>query len=222
MKLADLPQHHAILLVESERGAVGAALWNELKLDSVAHRFFNQTVLDIDTVRSLISWAQTPYNGEKIALMSFHTAGTPAQNAMLKILEDPRDGVRFIILTSNVASLIPTVLSRMHIVQTEATKNVQDRVDIHDAVLFLNTKPSLRMKLPHVIDITSREDEEGRKDREAIRQFILRVVDALASSKESKPSYIQETLEIAAFAGDSSSSGKALLEYLSLLLPVTK
>ncbi len=223
MKLTDLPEHHAVLIVNHDRQVVGESLWKELQEKSLVHRFFDQTVLDIDTVRSLIAWAQTAYNGQKTALVSFHTAGIPAQNAMLKILEEPRDGVRFILVTSNVSALIPTVLSRVHQIRSQKSEDREERVEgTKEVHLFLETKPTLRMKLPFVVELVSREDEEGRKDREAVRAFILDLVDVLRATQYIKPAHIQETLEMASYAGDPSSSGKALLEYLSLLLPEMK
>ena len=157
MKLTDLPKHHAILLENNEREALGLALYSELQAISPVHRFFNQTVLDIETARSIITWAQTPYNEEKIALVSFHTAGLEAQNALLKIIEEPRDGVRFIFLTSNTAKLIGTVMSRVlyvrDVMSTEITKDAKD---------FLSTPHALRMKSPSIIALLARVDEEDR------------------------------------------------------------
>ena len=217
MKLSLIPTHHAVLLIHENREELSNSLWDELQNISPAHRFFNQTVLDIDTSRNIITWANTPYNDEKIALISFHTASLPAQNAMLKVIEEPPIGVRFILLTSNKESLIDTVLSRVQEFNNEEqrTKNEEPALE------FLSTNYSNRMKLPFIISLLAKMDEEGRKDREAVRNFILSLVEVLRSKKvESK--YILETLETASFASDSSASGKALLEYLSLLLPVTK
>lgn len=218
MKLSDLPKHHALLLVTSEREALGFALYDELKSISPAHRFFNQTVLDIDTARNIISWSNTPYNEERIGLISFHTAGVPAQNAMLKVLEEPRVGVRFIVVTSNKDSLLPTVLSRLQMVGLQKEKNS----NLEMAELFLETKPTARIKLPFVTELLSREDEEGRKNREVLREFILNLTESLKIQKNIKSKYIEETIEMSSYAGDPSSSGKAILEYLSLLLPQTK
>lgn len=219
MKLSDLPNHHAVLLVHSERDAVDVALHEELSSLSPVHRFFNQTVLDIDTARAIITWANIPYNDEKVAVISFHTASLPAQNAMLKILEEPRVGVRFILVTSNKDSLIDTVLSRLHEVKNKTQKVVADK-NIN-AEEFLQTQNVSRMKLPFVIELLSQIDEEGRKDRESVRIFILSLVEVLNSLKvESR--YITETLQVASYASDPSASGKALLEYLALLLPQVK
>lgn len=218
MKFSELPLHHAVLITHSDRASYGEALWNELSALSPAHRYFNQTVLDIETARAIISWAQTPYNDERIALISFHTAGLPAQNAMLKVLEEPRPGTRLVLLTSNASNLIDTVLSRVHHV-----RGIDNTASIHTshAEEFLRTSPSFRMKLSFVVDILAQLDEEGRKDREAVREFILCLVSALSEARV-EPRFITETLQVASYASDPSASGKALLEYLALLLPQIK
>lgn len=217
MKLSDLPEHHAVLVVHPNREATATTLWEELRKLSPAHRFFNQTVLDIDTSRDIIAWTNTPYNDEKIALISFHTAGIPAQNAMLKILEEPRAGVRFILLTSNKENLLGTVLSRVRHVEADGGAGKVS----HEAFEFLQTPHGLRMKLPNIVQLLSQVDEEGRKNRESVRAFILELAETLSKEKAA-PNYIVETLEVSSYASDPSASGKALLEYLTLLLPQLK
>ncbi len=222
MKLSDLSKHHAVLVVDGEREAVSLALWNELQALSPAHRFFNQTVLDIDTARKIISWANTPYNEEKIALISFHTGGIPAQNSMLKILEEPRDGVRFILVTSNKDNLIDTVTSRLFEVTSRKSVHKVESEFLIPVEAFLKTNPTARIKLPFIIELLSRVDEEDRKDKESVMKFILQIAESLGNEKNIKPKYIEETLQIASYASDPSVSGKALLEYLALLLPQIK
>ncbi len=218
MKFSELPLHHAVLVTRTDRASYGNDLWSEIEALSPANRHFNQTVLDIETARAIISWAQTPYNEDRIALISFYTAGIPAQNAMLKILEEPRPGVRFILLTTNKDNLLPTVQSRLRHVPVEVFS--EPIVNRH-AEEFLRTSPSFRMKLSFVADLLTREDEEGRKDRESVKSFILSLVSVMRHSR-TDARYITETLEIASYASDPSASGKALLEYLSLLLPEQK
>ena len=214
MKVMNLPQHHAILLESSNRNALSDLLFSELQSLSPAHRFFNQTVLNIDNAREIISWAQTPYSEEKIAILSFHTIGLEAQNALLKLFEEPK-GVRFILITGNIGSLIGTVLSRVYLI-----KEKDNLEKTNDAELFLSTSHGLRMKLPCVVNIISRVDEEDRKDREGVRAFMLSLIATL-EKKSIEQKYIQKTLQTASYASDPSASGKALLEYLALLLPQT-
>jgi hypothetical protein len=97
--------------------------------------------------------------------------------------------------------------------------NQEEAPEQSPAKIFLKTPYTERMKLPYITELLSRVDEEDRKDREAVRMFILSLIPLLTETqRESR--YILETLEIASYASDPSSSGKTLLEYLSLLLPV--
>ncbi len=178
------------------------------------HKYVNQAVLDIHTVRELIVWAHTPYHEERVAIVSFHTATLPAQNAMLKILEEPGEKVRFILITSNKEHLLETVISRTRLI----TPQDVSQVNVF-AKEFLETKPALRFKLKGVTALLAQEDEEGRKDREAVRSFIVSLVDVLATDKKIPKKYIKETLEMASYAGDPSVTVKFIIEYLSLLLP---
>ena len=216
------PTHHAVLYTYSNRQAEAEKLWSELRKLSVAHRYFNQTVLDIDTARTIISWANTPYNDDKTALISFHTASIPAQNAMLKILEEPNACVKFILVTSNKEHLLDTVLSRLYHVEKQLSNHEDvDDVGKNSATQFLSTPHTLRMKLPAIVKLLAEVDEEGRKDREQVRQFIL-LLSTSAGKQGIPPKYIKEIFECASYASGPSASGKALLEYLALLLPVIK
>lgn len=217
MKFSELPLHHAVLITHPDRVVYGGELWEELQKSSPAHKYFNQTVLDIETARDIISFAQAAYNEEKVALISFNTVSLPAQNAMLKVLEEPRSGVRFILLTTHKNTLIETVLSRVRHVQLDGAINVEEK----HAQEFLLTSPSFRVKLSFVTTLLAGVDEEGRKDREAVKRFILSLATVLAENHV-EARYITETLEIASYASDPSASGKALIEYLALLLPQIK
>ncbi len=212
---SEIPPHHAVLMVHKERGAVGASLFDELKELSPVHRFFDQSVLDIETARYISSWSNTPYSGEKVGLISFNTAGLEAQNALLKVLEEPRAGVRFIIITTHREHLIPTVLSRLH--QMNLTQDVLHDEMYTKAYTFLTTPKVNRMNLKEVKLLLEEEDEEGRKKRESVKSFILALTDVL-KTENSESRYILETLEFASYASRPSTSGKALIEYLALLL----
>ena len=218
MNVSPLPSHHAILFVSPRRDVLYASLKDSFP--EPYHKHLTQTVIDIDTARVITSWAksgmESDQTGERAFIVSFHTITHPAQNALLKILEEPQAGVRFIFITTNKEKLLDTVLSRMHVVEEK-----EEKTDTIDARIFLETSPTSRMKLPSIISLLERVDEEGRKDREAVRGFIFSLLDVVQGT--SYPSrYLQEILQVASYAGDPSASGKALLEYLALLLPVLK
>ena len=213
MDYSNLPHHHAVLIVSSKREELAGDLFSELTKLSPAHIFIDKTVLDIESARNLITWTHAPYDSEKIALVSFHTIGLEAQNSLLKILEEPRAGVRFILVTSNKSALIDTVLSRVHVMEMSDTDESTVLAEI-----FLRTESQLRMKLPQIVKLLSMVDEEERKDKEKVKAFILSLATYLSNKKED-PRYILKTLQVASYSTLPSSSGKTLLEYLSLLLP---
>ena len=218
MSLLTKITHHATLFVHPNRKDFVDTLWKELRIESIAHILYDQTVLDIDTARKIILWANTPYASNKIALISFHTSTLPAQNALLKILEEPHIRVKFILVTTNKYTIIDTLYSRLQHLQIE--KNITS-IKNDEAKTFLGTTHIQRMKLPYIVTLLAAVDEEERKDREGVKTFILSLAMTLGlDSRHSQ--HISTTLEMAQYAADPSVSGKSILEYLSLLLPQTK
>lgn len=71
--------------------------------------------LKIETVRQLKSdLLYPPLVGEirSFILYDFHLATLPAQNALLKSLEEPPEYAQFILVCSNLNSVLPTIRSR--------------------------------------------------------------------------------------------------------------
>ncbi|WP_319415051.1 hypothetical protein [Marispirochaeta aestuarii] len=75
----------------------------------------NLSHIPIFMVRNLAYWARTTGHGKaKIIIMeNAESMMDSARNAVLKILEEPPEGVHFILTTSKRAALIPTILSRV-------------------------------------------------------------------------------------------------------------
>lgn len=70
----------------------------------------------VDDIRSIIDQAKTKSLDSKykvIILDEVHMLSTAAQNALLKILEEPPESVVFILCTTNPEKLLPTILSRV-------------------------------------------------------------------------------------------------------------
>lgn len=217
ISIASLPRHHAILILDENRKKVAESLWGELEELSFAHSFFDVTVLDIEDARSISIWANTPFSSKKIALISFHTITVPAQNALLKVVEEPREDVQFIFLTSNKEMLLPTLLSRMLELTEKRTHREKDSLSSS----FLHTKKEERMKLAQITQMISLLDEEGRKDREPVRTFILSLAEELRGSDSSNETVLL-LIELASYAALPSSSTKAILEYIALTIPEKK
>ena len=74
--------------------------------------------IKIKQVRDLISWShQPPINSPRKTahLLSAHCLTIPAQNALLKTLEEPPEYLDLILITPNANLLLPTIRSRCQI-----------------------------------------------------------------------------------------------------------
>ncbi|MCL2110181.1 hypothetical protein FWH30_01185 [Microgenomates group bacterium] len=71
----------------------------------------------VDDIRELISLSQTLPSSSSSALLlpNLEMASISAQNALLKILEEPPSNIHFFLATSNLTKILPTIQSRVHL-----------------------------------------------------------------------------------------------------------
>jgi len=69
-------------------------------------------VIDAESIRDIRRKARLGSGRKVFVIDDSHCMTTVAQNALLKILEEPRDDVLFILVTDAVGGLLPTVFSR--------------------------------------------------------------------------------------------------------------
>lgn len=73
--------------------------------------------LSIDQVRSLYSATQSVEPSRKVVIVDdAHTMGFDAQNAFLKLLEEPPAHVHFILIVHDIGTVLPTIQSRSEVV----------------------------------------------------------------------------------------------------------
>lgn len=101
----------------------------------------NEGSVIIDDIRELYQQTRT-FTAEKRVIIidtGEKSMTTGAQNAFLKLLEEPREGTYFIIATHHVDQLLPTITSRSQKltllpVTSEQTSQIIDELGITDAV----------------------------------------------------------------------------------------
>lgn len=91
--------------------------------------------LHIDEVRSINNFVNTKTINKRYVLISKKIANTVIQNSLLKLLEEAKDNICFVIFVDNLAYLLPTVLSRVYILNLNNTENT----DLYNNY-FLNEK----------------------------------------------------------------------------------
>jgi len=77
------------------------------------------TVEQIRQLRNEAYLSPTELSEKAFLIEPADAMNTAAQNALLKVLEEPPHGVRFFLITSASTSLLPTVRSRCQTIQTE-------------------------------------------------------------------------------------------------------
>ena len=143
--------HHARLYISTDASRVVASIRDIEEANSEIILFQAET-LSIDEVRRIIQMAyQTP--GAKAYRLLLITAGAiaiEAQQAFLKILEEPPVTTRFVLVLSSVAGLLPTVQSRLSLVHTEHSSNISDLF-----LRFLSSDQKVRIDM--IADIAKRK-----------------------------------------------------------------
>lgn len=98
----------------------------------------------VDTVRSVRDDAfLVPSESDRqvFLLENAEAMTVPAQNALLKVLEEPPASVTFLLLTDSLSAIIPTILSRVSLLHTERLSKEQ-----LDGFLAANEPKAEKMK----------------------------------------------------------------------------
>lgn len=95
--------------------------------------------ISIQSIRRLYDLTKTiEPNGRTIIIDYAERMGIPAQNAFLKLLEEPTEGTHFILLSHSAQQLLPTILSRSQQVEVRPISRTQseellDELGVRDA-----------------------------------------------------------------------------------------
>ena len=119
-------------IIEGDTSAVSlleAHLQNTLAVSAQGNPdFFKKEydTLKVDDSRAIIDFAQTKSFGEhKIILLFASFLTDAAQDALLKLLEEPPAQTFFFIVTPSAGALRPTLLSRVRLVRTKILQKAQ-------------------------------------------------------------------------------------------------
>jgi hypothetical protein len=153
------------------------------------------------------SASQQPLGHIRAFIIVCDTILVEAQNALLKILEEPSERTHFVLVLPTVETLLPTVRSRLHHAGRFMTEDV-----IHtEAKAFLEASYKERMKMI--------EDIVEDKDRVKARTFITSLLSLVHEGGVEKNTEALKDLALAAdYIQDRSSSVKYLLQHIAVTL----
>ena len=171
--------HHAYAF-EGDRKTAISGLYNffenDLKIETKAnldfyfHEFENFGINDGRIIQDL-AIRKSFSNGMQVFVIAISSITSEAQNALLKLFEEPADGVHFFIITSSSEMFLPTLRSRLNIIKLESI------VDTDTALVddFIKSPFKKRLKLL--------EDIVENKDKEKSLEFLNNLESALYKSK---------------------------------------
>ncbi len=189
--------HHAYFI----SGGRADLVWQSLsgKRGNPDSLFLEFETLGIEEARALAAWALKKAFGErKVAVITLKSFTLEAQNALLKLFEEPPLDTYFFILLDNIGSILSTLLSRVMILNFGSQNDTTE-----EAESFLMADISKRFKI--INQIIKNKDKEKTK--------------ALVSSlgrRLMKPSEIETVLKAEKFLSGRVPSLKMILESLVL------
>lgn len=219
MSLKNL-NHHAILIegnpstfldvVKSELVESGVVLANNPDIIFLSFEKFG-----IGESRQIIEMSLgAPISSEKKTIVfSFESITNDAQNALLKIFEDPSPSLKFIISTYTANGLLPTLRSRLAIYKNEKET---ETVNVDSFI-----KMSTGDKMKEVEKMVKDYKDSGNKQE--IKQFLLGIHHLLEGrikkgEKGHNLSALKMTAKALDYLDDKSASVKILLESVVLVL----
>jgi len=154
----------------------------------------------------------------KIYIITTKSFTREAQNALLKTLEEPTVGTHFFIIVPRIDTVLPTLLSRMILVnETKSGKKSDDTEKIAESFL----QASFRERFAIAKKLTETKKDEPA-DREKIRRILDQMERILYERTKGKPTghVFRELYQIKTYLSDRGSSPKILLDHLVLALPI--
>lgn len=105
-------------------------------------------VISVDIMRRLYDQTRTKIADQRIIIIDYaHRMTTQAQNAFLKLLEEPGDNIYFILVSNSLTKLLPTIISRtenldIKPITDEQSNDLLDKLGIveenkHSQMLFM-------------------------------------------------------------------------------------
>jgi len=209
--------HHANIILSDQdcREYIFDILVRDLSFNVNANPDFllveNQS-FGIDDARNLERWAiGRPLVGEtKVYLIITKSITHEAQNALLKVLEEPPVGTYIFINLENVGGLLPTFISRVMFLEISSEKDdIKNKFEKNSGSRFLNSK--IKDRLAMIRSLVKKEDKSNLKE-------LIKDLEIVAFKENRQADQMKNILTAKIFASARGSSPKMLLEWLSGVL----
>ena len=164
-------------------------------------------VISVEIMRRLYDETRTKTASSRIIIIDYAERMThQAQNAFLKLLEEPNEGVYFILVSHSVAKLLPTILSRVEKLEiqpvtVDQSKELLDTLQINDAqkraqLLFMATgRPAELIRLCNDDEYFSKRSAMIRDARELLQGSLYQKLLIAQNYKDKRPDALNLLLD---------------------------
>lgn len=143
-------------------------------------------------------------NGRKIFLIETRAMTHEAQNALLKIFEEPTENTHFFIITPSANVFLPTLRSRVVVLSSDEKLSSGSL-----------GKKFISANMAGRLEIVSEIIEE--KDKSNAIKLVDEIIFEMRKNKEFKR--MKELLKLHSYLGDRSASLKIILENICAIIP---
>ncbi len=177
----------------------------------------------IDDAHELAGWAanRAMEGGKKFFVLGTDAMTREAQNAFLKVCEEPPRDTHFFILISSAELLIPTLRSRMEVAPLEAwgvSASGADSLALQ-ASEFLARETRARLACAAEIAAALKDEEMTRGQAAAFVAALVREARGKGAFPKARAEALDALARAEEYARDTSASFKILLEHLAVVLP---
>ncbi len=216
--------HHASIIftpVSSFSSIITHLTKDILKNNIVEHSFrhtdlivFESVSIGVDDINLISDFNSRRALGKnKVMIISTQSITIPAQNALLKIIEEPSLNTIFFFLIPSKSQIIPTLLSRFREIELDL------KIE-HSSNLALNPENFLKQTVATRMEIIKEVVvflEKEKVTRGEVCEFITEVIAGWHKlHKKPKKESLKAIIAVEHFMRDSASSMKLCLEYLAL------
>lgn len=179
-------------------------------------------LLSVESAREVFDRALTaPQRGaQKVLIVTAARLYHEAQNALLKLFEEPPIGTTLILVVPSVGGLLPTLLSRVE-VRSLSRKQVRGE---EAAVFFVKASRTERSAL--IKKLSSGKDDDERREHRDEALAILNGVEHIAyralekdMSQRALVQFLEDISVLRDTLHDRSAPVRMILEHVSLTLP---
>ncbi|ORI09017.1 DNA polymerase III subunit delta' [Campylobacter concisus] len=160
------------IVVTSDFENLKAKLEDEFGINNL--RFYVSDDFLLENAKEVISEAYIAEKDEKILVIHANSFRTEAQNALLKIIEEPPRNIKFIIATQSKNLLLPTIRSRM-LIENNLTKKPKITLD-------LNLKSLSLKELTGFIDQKIAEEQAQKFGKNELKELVGVIVTKAVDS----------------------------------------